>query len=144
MFLKNQRIIITLALCCLAMHFPNSVEALQGQNGQPDFDRVFRLSATKQVVQPAQPGIVGLDLLIFPNDYPLVQGVFPGTSAAQQGVQPGDRIVQIDHLSTMGKSRSQVDEMIPDRVGTRVQLLISREQQLKSVTLTVLPAPSTY
>lgn len=114
------------------------------RNGQMDSGIVFKLNAVKQGKPvPQAPGIVGLDLLIFPSDYPLVQGTFPNTSADLQGVLPGDRIVEINQHSTLGKSRSQVDDMISDKIGDKVHLVLSRNQRLKSVTLTVSPALDT-
>ncbi|HEY9744795.1 MAG TPA: PDZ domain-containing protein [Oculatellaceae cyanobacterium] len=115
------------------------------EEGQLDVGPFFKLNAKKRVEQPTaptQPGVVGLDLLIFPTNYPLVQGVFPDTSAEQQGVLPGDRIVQINRQSTLNRSRDQIDAMISDRIGDRVHLTISRNQQLKDITLTVQPAPA--
>lgn len=108
------------------------------ESGSLDTEPVFKLNAVRKVQQ--QPGVVGLDLLIFTQDYPLVQGVFAGSSAERQGVLPGDQIVQINREATLGKSRSQIDAMISDQVGDRVHLLISRNQILKNITLTVLPA----
>ena len=118
------------------------------QTGEMDLAPVFKLNAIQKKTlpenptPPAAPGVVGLDLLIFPSDYPLVQNVFPNTSAEKQGMLPGDQIVQINQQSTLGKSRNQIDQLISDKVGEKVHLLITRNQQLKTITLTVSPAPS--
>lgn len=95
------------------------------------------LTGTVRAEQPKEPGIVGLDMAIRPQSWPLVQEVFPGTPAADRGVQVGDVILAVDGISTQGKSDQQVDVMISDIPGTPVRLSIQRGERLIEVTLTV-------
>lgn len=139
--------LLSLSLSAVSFAKPVVYRNAQLDREQLDTGMMLKGNATRQAASVSQvqaPGVVGLDLLIFLTEYPLVQGVFPATSAEQQGVQAGDRILQINQQSTLGKSRTQIDEMISDKIGDRVHLLITREQHLKSITLTVLPAPSSY
>lgn len=122
----------------------SSAQPLTGQM-KLDAEPIFKLHASKAVspsVVQSQPGVVGLDLLVTSFHYPLVQGVFPQTSAEHEGVQPGDLLVQINGQTTLGQSRSQIDALISDHIGDHVRLLISRDAQLKTIILTVSPAPA--
>jgi C-terminal processing protease CtpA/Prc len=87
---------------------------------------------------PPSPGIVGLDMMIAPGQYPLVQAVLPGTPAARQGVQPGDRIIAINGLAAMDRSRTEVDAMISDVPGDSVALRLLRGVRVVDVRLTVV------
>jgi len=83
------------------------------------------------------PGIVGLDLMIRPGQYAIVKDVFRFSPAYQAGIKPGDRVLAVDGYSTMGKTKSQVDQAIPDTPHTNVKLTIARGQQVGNLTVTV-------
>ncbi len=103
----------------------------------------FILKETKKRVQPSgassktSHGVVGLDLLIQKDRYPVVQAVFWGTPAQQQGVQAGDTIIAVNGVQTIDKSRAQVDVMISDVPGEVVDLTIVRDARMRHVQLTV-------
>lgn len=84
------------------------------------------------------PGIVGLDMLIHSQRYPVVQYVFPHTPADRQGIRAGDTLLAVNGVQLLGKSRAQVDAMIPDVPGERVSFVIARDGRLHEVTLTVM------
>lgn len=91
-------------------------------------------------------GIVGLEMQIQHGKFPIVQGVFPGTPAANQGLLPGDQILAVNGISTMEKSATEVDTLISDVPGERVLLSIQRGARHAQVRLTVvaldsLPSP---
>ena len=113
--------------------------AMAASGGQP-----FVIHETYEQGKPsansrASHGIVGLDLLIQQGHYPRVNGVFHGTPAANQGLLPGDMILAINGVTTMGKNMAQVDTMISDIPGEQVMLMIQRGERLAQVKLTVAP-----
>lgn len=109
---------------------------------QLDTTKPFVIRETYQQAQPSHPkasaGIVGLDMLITPGQYPLVQAVLDGTPAFRQGVQPGDRIVAINGVPAIDKSRSEVDALISDVPGDPVSLKLLRGTRLIAIQLTVV------
>lgn len=99
---------------------------------------LFTIQETrKRAAKSAGPGIVGIDMLISGGRYPVVQMVFPGTPAWDQGLQAGDTIVAVDGVQTVGKTRSQIDIMISDRPGDVVVFTVARATELKQITVTV-------
>lgn len=82
-------------------------------------------------------GVVGLDMLVHPDRYPVIQAVFRGTPAQKAGMLPGDTIVSVNGTQAIGKSLKQVDLMISDRPGDAVQFIILRDGELKPFKLTV-------
>lgn len=84
-------------------------------------------------------GIVGLDMLIEPNHYPVVQRIFKGTPAYAQGVKMGDTILAINGVRAINKSLWEVDRLISDVPGEVVSLIILREGKRRQVSLTVMP-----
>ncbi|MEB3285950.1 MAG: PDZ domain-containing protein [Vampirovibrionales bacterium] len=99
-------------------------------------DRMVLRAGIQKQFQP-DPGIVGLDMLIYKHRHPVVQKVFPGTPAYLKGIRPGDVIVEIDGYSTIGKNDAQIDEMISDIPGDSVTFNIQRGFMVASVTLKV-------
>jgi predicted metalloprotease with PDZ domain len=109
-----------------------------------DTTKPFVIQETYRQAPPNQtksslpsPGIVGLDMLIMPGQYPLVQDVIEGTPAFRQGVQPGDRIVAINGIAAIDKTRSEVDALISDVPGDPVALRLLRGTRLVEVRLIV-------
>lgn len=110
--------------------------------------KTFVIQETKQAPRPVAqgPGIVGLDMLIQADRYPVVQYVFRQTPAAQAGMRPGDTIVAVDGRQTIGRSRAQVDQMISDVPGDIVTFTVVRDGEMREFRLTVMaledvPAP---
>lgn len=83
-------------------------------------------------------GVVGLDLRLVANEYPMVQAVFRGAPAHQKGILPGDSIIAINGFTTMGRSRSEVDAMISDVPGEKVEFTVARGPQIKRISVTVM------
>ncbi len=84
-------------------------------------------------------GIVGLDMLIEPNHYPVVQRIFKGTPAYTEGVRIGDTILAINGVRAIDKSLWEVDQLISDVPGDVVSLTLLRDGKLKRINLTVMP-----
>ena len=78
----------------------------------------------------------GLGMQIEPqDDQVVVARVFPGTPAAQGGVQPGDRILQVDSTVTTGLRLDQVSGRLVGQPGTSVDVVFQRQgvpQPIKS------------
>lgn len=87
-------------------------------------------------------GVVGLDMAIRPDSYPVIQSVFPGTPAQQQGIRPRDLLVAINGVRTYNKSVTEVDALISDVPGDVVSLTVLRGTQLKQIHLTVASVES--
>ncbi|MBY0402513.1 MAG: PDZ domain-containing protein [Cyanobacteria bacterium] len=101
--------------------------------------------ALLEPIPDSGPGIVGLDLLIQPKQYPVIQGVFRGSPAALVGMQPQDFILEVDGISTLGKSKEQVDAQISDVPGQQVKFKVLRngsiyQFQLKVISLYKAPS----
>ena len=105
---------------------PFSIRAVYQQNAKPE-----------KTTPPPAHGVVGLNLLIQQGHYPLVHGVFPGTPAARQGIQSGDRILFINGATTLGKSVTAVDAMISNVPGEVVDFTLQRGTRMVQVHLTV-------
>lgn len=89
-----------------------------------------------------EPGIVGLDMQITPNHYPLVMNIFSGTPAESAGIKPGDIIIEIDGQPTWGKNSQTVDWMISDVPGTPVKFTCRRGEHIYETSLKVAPRSS--
>ncbi len=69
----------------------------------------------------------GLGMQIEPqDDFIVVARVFPGTPAAAGGVQPGDRILQVDTTGTTGMRLDQVSSRLVGQPGTSVDVVFQR------------------
>jgi C-terminal processing protease CtpA/Prc len=84
-----------------------------------------------------EPGIVGLDMLIAKNQYPLVKRVFKGSPAHIKGILPGDYILEINGFSTLGMNAIEIDRMISDVPGTPLSLKVQRGFLSANVYMTV-------
>ncbi len=84
-------------------------------------------------------GIVGLDMLVEPDRYPVVKRVFKGTPAQSQGVRVGDTILAINGVRTLHQSLWELDALISDVPGDMVTLTLLRDGRLRKVGLTVMP-----
>jgi carboxyl-terminal processing protease len=69
----------------------------------------------------------GIGMLIQPQeDHIVVVRVFPHTPAEAAGIQPGDRIIGIDSLSTQGWSSEKVSDVLVGTIGTQVTVHFAR------------------
>lgn len=84
-----------------------------------------------------QPGIVGFELMITSQHYPMVIQVFPNTPADRSGLQTGDQLVAINNIPTRGRNRATIDAMISDIPGEWVHFLILRGTQMQRTKLQV-------
>ena len=69
-----------------------------------------------------------------------------GSPAALAGLEPGDRIVTINHQAIDGEDLSKVDDQFKQPAGTRVELSVQRRGDSKIVAITLkelLPADGT-
>ncbi len=73
------------------------------------------------------------DLLGYPVENVLVKSVMPGTPAAKDGIQGGDRIVSIDGNEAV--SRFLLGQTVQDSAGKPVQIAIERQGKILSLTL---------
>jgi hypothetical protein len=133
------------------IHSSPSPKILTGQvrmETQPDFTiqetrRHYAPSPSPAELDTTRPksgghGIVGIDILIHPDRYPVIQAVFQGTPAQKAGLLPGDTIIAVNGIQTVDKSRSTVDRMISDRPGARVDFTIARHGGIRHIRLTVM------
>jgi len=60
------------------------------------------------------------------GDYPVVVAPLSGTPAAQAGIKPKDKIVEIDGKSTQGKTLDEVTSWIRGVSGTKVKVVVIR------------------
>jgi predicted metalloprotease with PDZ domain len=86
-----------------------------------------------------EPGIVGIDLIISNQHYPVIQQVFPKSPAARAGLRPGDTLLAVNGETVLGKSRRQVDIMISDVPGDLVMMSIRSGRNTKQIQLRVMP-----
>ncbi len=84
------------------------------------------LNGSVRTMAPQEPGVVGLDMKIPGSGYPIIQAVFEDSPAAKVGMQPRDIITSINDISTLGKSREEIDAMISDIPGTTVLFSVQR------------------
>lgn len=93
-------------------------------------------------LEKKQPGVVGLDLVIKNGEFPLVQNVFKGSPADRSGLRTGDILLAVDGVSTLGKSRDEVDLQISDVPGTPVHFDVNRNGVVMQFGLTVVSLAS--
>ncbi len=118
----------------------NSPQKKTGDAGKPFVIReTYRESNVDTSSTADSKGIVGLDMLVEPDRYPVVQRVFKGTPAQTQGVRIGDTILAINGVRTLHQSLWELDAMISDVPGDVVTLTILRDGQLRKFGLTVMP-----
>ncbi len=82
-------------------------------------------------------GIIGVDLAIRPNRYPIVRDVFRYSPAHFAGIRPGDTVMAVDGNSTIGKSSAEVDASISDMPGRTVVLTVKRGVNVRNLDVTV-------
>lgn len=85
----------------------------------------------------SEKGIVGVDLLIEPRHYPVIQRVFSGTPAQRSGIRPGDVILAINGSRVFDKTLWEVDAIISDRPGEQVDFTLLRGEKTRKISLRV-------
>lgn len=88
-------------------------------------------------VDSSAPGIVGMNLEIRAGHPVTVLSVYANTPAQRAGIKPGDKIVAINHWPTVGLSKDEVDEAIPDTPGEPVHFMVFRNGRTYQVTCLV-------
>src|SRR5688500_13635807 len=69
----------------------------------------------------------GLGMTIEPRDNQIaVVNVFPNTPAERAGVREGDRIIQVDTMSTKGWTTQKTSDVLTGTPGTKVRVKFSR------------------
>ena len=81
-------------------------------------------------------GVVGTDV----NGVPTIERVLPGTPAEKAGIKAGDQIIEVDGISTSGKSFSDIVSNIRGTVGTQVKLTVVHLDSTTPVTIAVTRA----
>jgi S1-C subfamily serine protease len=99
---------------------------------------VIQETYRETVSETPEKGVVGLDMLIEPNHYPVIQNIFKGTPAHSQGIRVGDTILAINGVRTVNKTPREVDLLISDIPGEVVHLIILRGGKPKKYSLTVM------
>jgi C-terminal processing protease CtpA/Prc len=98
----------------------------------------------ESVFKAPEAGIVGMDIQVPKQGYPVVKQVFEAAPAAVAGLRQGDRIIKINGQLTLGKTAHAIDLAISDVPGTPISLTIERNQgQYRHVTLVVAPLSRT-
>lgn len=97
------------------------------------------LKASIQKDYQLVPGMVGLDILVSNNTYPVVKKVLVGLPAYEAGLLEGDKIIQLNTISTLGKDMHEVDQLISDIPGDKVTFKIKRGSKIFARTITVQP-----
>jgi carboxyl-terminal processing protease len=84
-------------------------------------------------------GLIGFALEIVPGQRPRVVTPLIGSPAARAGIQPGDRLVAVNHRSTRDLDR---DELMSElRRGQRIDLIVERAGQRRVLKVTPDPRP---
>jgi S1-C subfamily serine protease len=106
----------------------------------PRTGKPFVIQETYREALPetTEKGVVGLDMLIEPNHYPVIQNVFKGTPAQVAGLRVGDTILAINGVRVVNKTLREVDLLISDIPGELVNLIILRNGKPKKYSLTVM------
>jgi len=87
--------------------------------------------------QPSGKGIIGVDLAIRPERYPLVRDVFRYSPAHFAGIRPGDIVMAVNGVSTQGRTSEQVDALISDKPGDLVTLSVRRGESVRNMEVMV-------
>ena len=85
----------------------------------------------------ASSGIVGIDMLIIPNNCPVIKNVFPYTPASKAGIFIGDAILRVNGVSVCNLNADQVDISISNIPGDKVVFQLLRQGKIVNVSLTV-------
>lgn len=89
----------------------------------------------REMIQQGRLG--GLGVRIATRDaFPTILHVLEGTPAEKAGLKAGDRISVVDGRSTRETSLEEVANRLRGKVGTRVKLIIQREEKPLEFTLT--------
>jgi carboxyl-terminal processing protease len=88
-------------------------------------------------------GAIGLHYRIMTTDgnsyYPFVVGLDRGKPAARKGIRPHDKIIEIDGVSTLNKSFSEIAQVFCGKPGEEV--LVKARRINKILTFRLIRAP---
>jgi C-terminal processing protease CtpA/Prc len=101
------------------------------------------LSGSVQEAVYQEMGIVGFDVAVIPNRYPVIKQVFAGTPAHSAGIRPGDVIMKINGRTTIGQSSRQIDQAISDVPGDELVLSLWRKEAVVNTRLVVASVEQT-
>jgi len=95
---------------------------------------------TGRMAEVSNPGVE-----LSPYDPSRIRAVRPGSNADEQGIRGGDRILEVDGISTGQMTLAELSAMLIGRATTTVRLLIEREGKGKrtfEVERTLIPEPT--
>lgn len=98
-------------------------------NAAMDQKRALKSRAQKDTLSSqatAGIGIIGVKFMMTFGHLPVINKVFPGTPAAQEGVRPRDVIVAVDGIPTNGLTKEEVYDLIVGTPNTSVTLSLLR------------------
>jgi len=83
-------------------------------------------NAELQIMSSGKYGGLGMRIGLRAKWPTVVEPPFDGTPASKAGIREGDRIIEVDHQSTKGKTISEVASLLRGEIGSEVFLKISR------------------
>jgi len=99
--------------------------------GKAKQDRSDTLSAELQ----SGIGIIGVKFIMAFGRPPVINRVFPGTPAAENGLRPNDVIVAVDGIPTFGLTKDEVYNMIVGTPRTPVTISFRRKSDFQVRTM---------
>jgi carboxyl-terminal processing protease len=106
------------------------------------FSEIIWPNKLRRFRQSTHGSFVGVGILIRHNEKREIMVVSPleGTPAYFAGVKPGDRIAQVNGVSTSGWSLNDAVDRITGRKGSEVELGLRRDGEDELVTMTIVRA----
>ncbi len=92
-----------------------------------------------EIRQKGELGGLGITITI-KDDFPTVVSPIEDTPASKAGIEPGDKIININGESTKGISLEQAAEKLRGKAGTSVQISIQREREKEPLKFTIIRA----
>jgi carboxyl-terminal processing protease len=113
----------------------------QGMLGVVSGDPSLLSSKERQVTESMEANLyVGIQVALGfdeETNKPVFQQILEGGPAANAGIMPGDRIDEIDGVSTLGMTLAQVVDRLRGAEGTEVRLKYSRASKTEPLTATL-------
>jgi len=92
-----------------------------------------------EIQQKGELGGLGI-IITIKDDFPTVVSPIEDTPASKAGIEPGDKIIEINGESTKGISLEQAAEKLRGKAGTSVQISIQREGKKEPLKFTIIRA----